>query len=77
MAKSILVTGALGQIGAELVPALRAHHGAGNVIASDQRLPAKGSDLGEGPFVWQFERASEDQFPDCHGTQTQNSLTLN
>ncbi len=51
MAKTILVTGALGQIGAELVPALRAHHGAANVIASDLRLPPKGAALSEGPFA--------------------------
>lgn len=51
MAKTILVTGALGQIGSELVPALRAHHGAANVIATDLRLPAKGAQVGEGPFA--------------------------
>ena len=39
MAEKILVTGALGQIGADLVPALRRHHGAGAVIASDVRIP--------------------------------------
>jgi nucleoside-diphosphate-sugar epimerase len=47
--KRILVTGALGQIGSELVPALRARYGADFVVASDIRLGPPGSD-GEGPF---------------------------
>lgn len=37
--KRILVTGAAGQIGSELVPALRARYGQGRVVASDIRLP--------------------------------------
>ena len=37
--RRILVTGALGQIGSELVVALRERYGAGSVIASDIRLP--------------------------------------
>ncbi len=49
--KRILVTGALGQIGSELVQVLRQRHGAGNVVASDIRLPpAKGQ--GDGPFEY-------------------------
>jgi len=37
--KNILVTGALGQIGSELVPALRERYGAEQVIGSDIRMP--------------------------------------
>lgn len=36
--RRILVTGALGQIGSELVPALRDHYGADRVVASDLRI---------------------------------------
>jgi nucleoside-diphosphate-sugar epimerase len=36
--RRILVTGALGQIGSELVPALRARYGNGSVVASDLRV---------------------------------------
>jgi len=43
----ILVTGALGQIGAELVGALRERYGTENVVASDIRVPQKGN---SGPF---------------------------
>jgi len=47
--KRILVTGALGQIGSELVPELRSRYGADAVVASDIRLPAGDPDA-EGPF---------------------------
>lgn len=46
--KRILVTGALGQIGSELVPALRAAYGEATVVASDVKRPAE---EGGGPFV--------------------------
>jgi nucleoside-diphosphate-sugar epimerase len=47
----ILVTGALGQIGSELVPALRERYGAERVVASDLRMPPAGLDE-EGPFEY-------------------------
>lgn len=48
MKTKILVTGALGQIGSELVPALRARYGSDQVIASDVRMPPRGAQ--DGPF---------------------------
>ena len=48
--RRILVTGALGQIGSELVPALRSRYGADQVVASDIRVPPTGSDP-DGPFA--------------------------
>lgn len=45
--RRILVTGALGQIGSELVPALGERYGADRVIASDLRMmPPRTSDVG-------------------------------
>ncbi len=46
----ILVTGAAGQIGSELTPALRERHGSASVLASDLRAPAADSLLSSGPF---------------------------
>ncbi len=45
----ILVTGALGQIGTELVEALRKQHGSTSVIASDLR-PTDQVDVSQGPY---------------------------
>ena len=42
--RRILVTGAFGQIGSELVPALRERYGEDRVVASDLRLPPAGAD---------------------------------
>ncbi len=47
--KRILVTGALGQIGSELVSALRERYGPEHVVASDIRVAPAGMDS-EGPF---------------------------
>jgi nucleoside-diphosphate-sugar epimerase len=47
MKTTILVTGALGQIGSELASALRARYGEEAVIASDIRMPPRGTN---GPF---------------------------
>jgi nucleoside-diphosphate-sugar epimerase len=47
--RRVLVTGALGQIGSELVAALRARHGSSAVIASDIRVP-QGEAGNDGPF---------------------------
>ena len=51
MAK-ILVTGAFGQIGSELVPALRQRFGTEQVVASDLRVPPGNSANAEGPFEY-------------------------
>jgi len=48
--KRILVTGALGQLGSELVPALRQRHGADNVVSSDIRMPSAGILTNDDPF---------------------------
>lgn len=46
------MTGALGQIGTELVPALRSHPGVAVVVASDVRMPAGTPHADDGPFEY-------------------------
>ncbi len=46
----ILVTGATGQIGSELVPALRARYGGDNVLAAGHSREPNRTLLGEGPY---------------------------
>ena len=51
MKTKILVTGSLGQIGSELVPALRKLYGADQVVASDIRMMSREQLLrSDGPF---------------------------
>lgn len=50
--KRILVTGALGQIGSELVIRLRERYGVDRVVASDIRIAPAGEAVGEGPFEY-------------------------
>ena len=47
----VLVTGALGQIGTDLVQALRRKHGKDSVIASDIRESDGHSSIEEGPYI--------------------------
>jgi nucleoside-diphosphate-sugar epimerase len=49
--QNILVTGAAGQIGSELVPALRARHGANNVIAAGHHTPLPSEMQNAGPCI--------------------------
>ena len=47
----VLVTGALGQIGTDLVQALRREHGKDSIIASDIRESKGHSSIEEGPYI--------------------------
>ena len=48
--KKIMITGALGQIGTELVVKCRGLYGNDNVLATDIREPETGSAIADGPF---------------------------
>jgi nucleoside-diphosphate-sugar epimerase len=50
--RRILVIGACGQIGSELVPALREKYGAENVIATGRRTPPPKDIRENGPFIY-------------------------
>ncbi|MGD8341664.1 MAG: NAD-dependent epimerase/dehydratase family protein, partial [Gammaproteobacteria bacterium] len=43
----VLVTGAFGQIGTELTPALRSRHGSDNVLATGRHVPEQPADANE------------------------------
>ena len=47
--KRILVTGAAGQLGSELIPALRERYGSDNVVAARHRSPLTGEVADSGP----------------------------
>ncbi|MCP4761694.1 MAG: NAD-dependent epimerase/dehydratase family protein [archaeon] len=49
--KKILVIGACGQIGSDLIPALRRKYGNANVIATDRRNSDTKEELNTGPFI--------------------------
>lgn len=49
--KRILVTGATGQIGSELVPALRKRYGSENVIAAGHKKTPQKALVEEGPYT--------------------------
>ena len=57
----ILVTGAAGQIGSELVPALRALHGGDNVVAAGHRTPLPDEVRDGGPSIT-LDVTSRDDF---------------
>ena len=50
--KRIMVTGAAGQIGSDLVPALRERFGADNVLAAGHKSPVPPDITGSGPYTY-------------------------
>jgi len=59
MGIKILVTGSLGQIGSELVPALQTKYGVENVVSSDIKSPQDKETNFEGLDVTNFQRLEE------------------
>lgn len=66
----ILVTGALGQIGSELVPALRDRFGPDSVVASDIRMPADATAWEPFEYVDCTVRRMVDEVVRNHGVGT-------
>lgn len=67
-----LVTGALGQVGSELVPALRRRYGADRIVASDIRMPHRASDSGESsPECAWWEEGPYELVDVCHDRHVQ------
>ena len=69
--RRILVTGALGQIGSDLVPASQQRYGADQVIASDIRMVPASCPLGGGHYE-RSERRGRDPLSDIsrpHGSR--------
>ncbi|GAF93228.1 unnamed protein product, partial [marine sediment metagenome] len=52
MSRKILVIGSAGQIGSELVPALRKKYGGENVIATGRRTPLPETIKKSGPVIY-------------------------
>jgi len=50
--RKILVIGSAGQIGSELVPALRTKYGGENVIATGRRTPLPDAIKNSGPVIY-------------------------
>lgn len=57
--EKILVTGATGQIGSELVPFLRKRYGADNIVAAGHKKPPGADLLNDGPFCFLDVRDKE------------------
>lgn len=70
--KKILVTGAMGQIGSELVEKLRGEYGADNVIGTD----LKESDESTGPYEVVDVRNAEDLFEVCNKYEVDTIMHL-